>query len=306
MKIMKKIFSKKRILYILLPVLALAFIAGVPVNDDKTLLEELIAAFPSAEADAEQQEKAQQSLDEVWAEIEKLSEQNGADSQMLSGKVALYDNLDDNGVKEQQRFTMQQAGDNQWFHLDSFDRVQYEQALFMIDHTDREITVQMPGAVDSMMNEMKMMDPAKFKKMLVKDGTTAEITRNGAEKTLTINPGLMDAVNRYEIVYDSLSYRVKKFRIYYTSIPYQNYFENEPGPKNPVDNAEAEKADAAAPESDEPDIDADITEYVLEFEIDQVTKGCDMIFTDNIFFKVDEAGELTFTGKFSKYKKTEL
>lgn len=303
---MKKIFSKKRVLYILLPVMALGFIAGVPVNDDKTLLQELIAAFPSAEADEEQQEKAQQSLDEVWGELEKLSEMNGADSMMLTGKVALFDNLDDNGVKEQQPFTMQQAGDNQWFHLDSFDRVQVEQTLFMFDHTDREITVQHPGAVDSMMNAMKMMDASKFKKMLVKDGTTAEITRNGAEKTLTLNPGLMDAVNRYEIVYDSLSYRVKKFRIYYTSIPYQNYFENDASPQNPAVKPEAAGQEAESADPDEPDIDADITEYVLEFTITQVVKGCDIKFTDNVFFRVDESGDLTFTGKYLKYKKTEL
>lgn len=303
---MKKILSKKRVLYILLPVMALAFIAGVPVNDDKTILQELIAAFPSAEADEEQQEKAKQSLDEVWGEIEKLSKENGADSQMLKGKVSLYDNLDDNGVKEQQPFTMQQAGDNQWFHLDSFDRVQFENHLFVIDHTEKEITVQLPGAVDSMMNAMKMIDASEFKKMLVKDGTTAEITRNGAEKTLTINPGLMDAVNRYEVVYDSLTYQVRKFRIYYTSVPYQNYFENDPAPRTPEPEKQQEQASPGSGDSEEPDIDADITEYVLEFEISQLIKGCDIKFTDNIFYKVNDAGDLLFTGKCSKYKKIQL
>src|SRR5436190_14367103 len=121
---MKKIFKNKKLLYFLLPVLALAFIAGVPVGDNKTLLEQLIAAFPSGEANSAQQEKSKKSIDDVWQEIQKISEHNGEDTVTITGKIRLFDNLDDEGIKEQQGFIVKQAGSNQWFHLDSFDRVQ--------------------------------------------------------------------------------------------------------------------------------------------------------------------------------------
>lgn len=300
---MKKIFRNKKFLYLLLPVAALAFIAGVPVDDNKTLLEQLIAAFPSGEADEAQQEKSQKSLDDVWEEMQKISDQNDEDSVMLTGKIRLVDNADEEGIKEEQNFLIKQAGDNQWLHLDSFDRVQYDQTLFLINHTDKEIVIQPPGSVDSLMNAVKMMDPKKFKKMLIKDGTTAQITILGTEKMLTITPGLMDAVNRYEIIYDAATYEIRKFRVYYTSVPYQNYLENESKTTIP----EKEQAQPAETEEEDPDtFEADITEYMLEFEIDKKEKGCDMNFLDNAFYKIQNDNEAVFAEKFGKYKKTRI
>jgi hypothetical protein len=303
---MKKIFNKKRILYLLLPVVALAFIAGVPIDDDKTLLQQLIAAFPSGEADEAQQERSQKSLDDVWDEIQKISANNGEDTVMLTGKIRLVDNADEEGIKEQQNFIIKQAGNNQWFHLDSFDRVQFEETLFMINHTEKEIVIQPSGVADSMMNALKMMDPKQFKKLLVKDGTIAEISVSGTEKTLTITPGLMDAVNRYEIIYDATTYQVKKFRIYYTSIPYQNYLEND---RAAVAEKQAEETEASpqTEEGSDPEaIEADITEYMLEFEIDRKEKGCDMDFLDNVFYKIQDNVEVIFVGKLEGYKKIRI
>ncbi len=305
---MTKFFKSKKFLYILLPVVALAFIAGVPINDDKTLLDQLIAAFPSGEADAAQQEKSRESLDDAWEEMQKISEHNGGDSVMLAGKIRLFDNLDDEGIREQQNFLMKQAGENQWFHLDSFDRVQYNQTLFMIDHAEKEIVIKLPGVTDSLMNALKMMDPKKFKEMLIKDGTIAEVTKTGAQKTLTINPGLMDAVNRYDIVYDTTTYEIKKFRIYYTSVPYQDYLENDIKPATPEKPGTEPTSDPAQSEgtADGDEIEANITEYVLEFEIDKAERKCDMNFLDNSFYKINNAGEVVFTGKLVKYKKTQF
>ena len=304
---MRKLNKSKKLLYLLLPVMALGFIAGVPIQDDKTLLEELIAAFPSGEADQQQQEKSRKSLDDVWDELQKISEHNGSDSAMMSGKISLYDNLDDAGIREQQNFLLEQAGINQWFHLDSFDRIQYDQTLILIDHPEKEISIQPPGAVDTLLNALKMMDPKKFREMLIKDGTTAEIIKSGAQNTLTINPGTMDAVNRYDLVYDTATYVIKKFRLYYTSIPYQDYLENDRPAAKPDSDLTKVKPQEDLPDTAESDeIEANITEYVLEFEFDKSEKRCDLNFLDNVFYKINDAGEVLFTGKLGKYKKIML
>ena len=302
---MRKLIKSKKFLYILLPVLAFSLIAGVPIGDDKTLLEKLIAAFPSGKVDKEQQEKSRKSLDDIREELQKISEHNGGDSAMISGKIRLFDNLDDAGIREQQNFILKQAGDNQWFHLDSFDRIQYDQTLFLIDHPEKEIIIQLPGVTDSLLNTIKMMDPQKFKEMLIMDGITAEINKTGAQKTLTISPGTMDAVNRYDLVYDTATYVIKKFRIYYTSVPYQDYLENYTNPRKPESvltkpETQEEIADTAGNDG----IEANITEYMLEFEIEKSEKKCDMNFRDNIFYRINDAGEVLFTGKLGKYKKT--
>lgn len=308
---MKQPVKRRKILVVLLPVLALAFIAGVPVDENKTVLEHLIAAFPSGEADEAQQERSQQSLDDAWEEIQKISANNSEDSVMITGEISLFDNLDDQGIKEQQHFIVKQAGDDQWFHLDSFDRIQYDQTLFLIDHMEKEIVVQPTGAADSLMAAFKMMDPKKLKKMLVKDGATAEINREGGEKILTIIPGLMDAVNRYDIVYDTATYAIVKFRIYYTSIPYQDYLENDmnAGKEHKPGDGGSRRDDAGSDgneESDADEIDANITEYVVEFEISRKEKGCDMNFQDNVFYIINKTGEVSFNGKLGQYKKSKV
>ena len=305
---MKKTFMRKKIIYIVLPVLALVFIAGVPINEDRTLLEELIAAFPSGKVDATQQEESRKSLDEVWDDVQKISANNGEDTVSLSGKIRLSDNLDEAGIKEEQRFMIKQAGSNQWFHLDSFDRVQYDQTLFLINHFEKEIIVQPSGITDSLMSAIQMMDPKKFREMLIQNGTTADISVNGSEKTLTISPGTMDMVNRYEIVYDTGSYQIRILRIYYTSIPYQQYLENDnrlPETRKTIEVSTNEQTDEAT-DPNEVEVEANITEYMLEFEIDKKEKKCDMNFLDNHFYTIKNGEDIVFAGKLAKYKKVRV
>ncbi|MBI5372837.1 MAG: hypothetical protein HZA79_12515 [Sphingobacteriales bacterium] len=295
---MRTPFNYKRLLLILLPVLALAFIAGVPVSDDKTVLEQIIAAFPSGEADPKQQEEANDSLKDIWAEMQKLAAHNNSDSISMSGRIRLYDNLFEEGIQEQQAFTLEQAGENQWFHLDSFDRIQLAGTYFLVDHPEKEITIQMPGAADSMVKALQMMDPEKMKKILIKDGTTAELSTGDGHKILSINPGMMDAVNRYDIIYDSSTYEIKKFRIYYTNTPYQDYRETGGQPeKTPEDPARTEE---------EEDMEMNVTEYVLEFEIQSSQKKCGLDFLQNSFYRVSPEGDVIFTGRLAGYKKTSM
>lgn len=304
---MKRKTGYKKLLLLALPVLALAFIAGVPVSDDKTVLEQIIAAFPSGEADKEQQEKAKESLEDVWAELQKIAAGNNSDSVTMSGNIRLFDNLFDEGIKEQQAFTLQQAGENMWFHLDSLDRVQIGQTSFMIDHPEKEITLQLPTGTDSMIKALQMMDPEKLKELLIKDGTTAGLTREGAFKMLTINPGMMDAVNRYDILYDSSSYEIKKFRIYYTSQPYQDYQEANAAGENRKEKPKPATVTDPGQESEaetEDEMEMNITEYVLEFEIQSSQKKCNLDFRQNQYYRISTEGDVKFYGKPGNYKKT--
>lgn len=304
---MKKTFRYKKWLLFVLPVLALAFIAGVPVNDDKTVLEQIIAAFPSGEADKTQQEKARNTLEDVWLELQKIATANNNDSVSMSGKIRLFDNLFDEGIKEQQAFSLQQAGENMWFHLDSLDRVQIGQHYFMIDHPEKEITLQLPAGADSMVKALQLMAPDKLKELLIKDGTTAAISNEGADKKITIIPGLMDAVNKYDIVYDNSSFVIKKFRIYYTSQPYQDYQEGNAENFKQQSGKDTEPATESAAEAtgdDEMDLEMNVTEYVLEFEILSMLKKCDLNFLRNEYYSIADDGNMIFYGKLDSYKKT--
>lgn len=307
---MKKIFSKRKVLAVALLISAAAFIAGVPLADDKTVLEQIRAAFPSGDAEKPKQQEAKKSLDEVWEEMQKLSEHNGEDTVTLSGKIKLYDNADDNGIKEEQHFLLQQAGDNQWFALDSFVRIQMSHNMLLIDHAEKEIVTQYTGQTDSLYAALRMMDPQKLKGLLVKDGTTASIRKEGAYKVLNIQPGTMDAVNEYNIFYDTATYEIHKISLSYTSTPYQDYMEDykEPGLSQKRDSALPEKISPPRNATDsvnDNDIEMNITEYVIEYEIDKKEKKCAVNFLDNNLFKVNGASEVTFKGKLAGYKKVE-
>ena len=302
---MKKIFRNKKFLFALLAISSVAFIAGVPLSDEKTVLDQIIAAFPSGEADEPKQQEAKKSLDDVWAEIEKLSANNGEDSITLAGKIRLYDNADDDGIREQQNFLLQQAGDDQWFRLDSFERVQLGHHLLLVDHLEKEIVSQYSGQADSLYTAFKMLDPQKLKEVLIKDGTTAEISQQGEYKILNIKPGTIDAVNEYNIFYDPSSYEIKKIRMSYTSSPYQDYMENYkdavPQKQDSIQEATVEKNTSDTVNVN--DIEMNITEYVIEFEITRKEKRCAVNFVDNDNYKINASSEAIFKGRWASYKK---
>ena len=303
---MKKIFSNKKIMLAVLIVSSITFIAGVPLVDEKTLLEQMIAAFPSAEVSKEEQEASKESLDNVWDEVEKLSQNNAEDSLSMSGTIRLYDDGDENGIKETQHFNLQQQGDNQWFTLDSFARIQMGNNLLMIDHVEKEIVSQMlSDKIDSLKEAINILEPQKLKEMLEKNGTTATITKKDGLTQLTINPGTMDQVNEYNIFYDS-AYQIKKFTLSYSSVPYQDFLENTDDKKvddmpmdSVVDNTKL--GDSANID----DLELNITEYVVEYTIDKKEKISSINFFDNSFFKVAENGDIRFKGKLINYKKVQ-
>lgn len=304
---MKKIFRNKKFLFALLAVSSIGFVAGIPLSDDKTILEQIIAAFPSGEADKPKQQEAKKSLDDVWAEVEKLAANNGEDSLTLAGKIRLYDNADEDGIREQQNFLLQQAGDDQWFRLDSFERVQLGHNLLLIDHLEKEIVSQNSGQADSLFTAYKMMDPQKLKEILIKDGTTAEINQQEGYKVLNIKPGTMDAVNEYNIFYDPSSYEIKKIRMSYTSNPYQDYLENykDPSPQKQEALQEPKVERNTSDTVNVDDIEMNITEYVIEFEITRKEKRCAVNFLDNDHYTINNSSEAIFKGKWANYKKVE-
>jgi hypothetical protein len=302
---MKKIFSRKRIILSLAVLCPLVFIAGVPLDNNRTILQEIIGAYPSGEAEPEQQQQAARSMNEVWEEVQKISARNGGDSLTLSGTIRLYDNLDDDGIREQQEFTLYQAGASQWMRLDSFDRIQMYETLLLVDHAEKEIVSQDTRQADSLMNALKAIDPAKMKEMLIKDGTTAEIRQEEGYKVLSIKPGNMDGVNEYQIFYDAATYEIKKLRLAYTSFPYQDYMEavQQPAPAAAGADTPATPEMQAGEGDDGLEIDMNITEYVIEFEFKTNSTGCGLNFLDNDKFKVTDTDKIVFRGKWAGYKK---
>jgi hypothetical protein len=301
---MKKIWSNKKIMLALLFVSSIAFIAGIPVADEKTLLEQMMAAFPSTEVSPEEQQVAKQSLDNVWDEVEKLSVNNAEDSLSMSGTIRLYDDGDENGIKEMQHFNLQQQGENQWFTLDSFARIQIGPNLLMIDHVEREIVSQLiSGKIDSVKEALNILEPQKLKELLEKNGTTAAITKKDGLTRLTINPGTLDQVNEYNIFYDS-AYQIKKFTLSYSSVPYQDFLENYDDKKKDDTAIDSLVEDTKLGDSANiDDLELNITEYVVEYNIDKNEKASSINFFDNAFFKVAENGDIKFKGKLINYKK---
>lgn len=298
---MKKIFSDKRRTVIVLVLCALIFIAGVPLTDDKTALQQLIAAFPTAVVSEAEQKISKQSLDSVWDELEKLSENNKEDSVSMSGTIRLYDNADAAGIKEMQHFTLDQQGDNQWFTLDSFVRIQMGPNLLMIDHIEREIVSQFSGKTDSLKQALGLSDPRKIKELLEKNGTLAELSKQNGLTVLTITPGTADPVNEYNIYYDS-AYQIKKFTLSYTNVPYQDFLEDN---KENEDSLLVSTVDNTkfGDSLNLDDTEINITEYVVEYIIKKQDKRSTVNFFDNSYYKVSESGDLNFKGKLLNYKK---
>jgi hypothetical protein len=299
---MKKIWSNKKLMGALLVVSSLVFIAGAPVVDDKTLLDQMLSAYPSSEVSPEEQAASKVSLDNVWSEIEKLSENGDGDTLTMSGTIRLYDEGDAKGIREMQRFTLQQQGENQWFTLDSFARIQMGNSLLLIDHEEREVVSQIiTDKVDSLKQAISILEPQKLKELLEKNGTTASITKKDGLTILTINPGNEDQVNEYNIFYDS-AYQIKKFNLSYSSVPYQNYNEN-------FNSKEQEAIDTTMETTkvgdsvNLDDLEINITEYVIEYTIDKKENTSSINFWDNSFYKMNEKGDLTFKGKLVNYKK---
>jgi hypothetical protein len=285
-------------------------IAGIPVYDKKTIWQHLTSEKSLIKADkGEALNEEDKPIDEeVWAEIHKISDANGSDIMTLSGKVSLYDNLNEEGVKEKQNFTLMQSGDNYWMKLDSFERVKINHDLLLIDHEEKEIVSQMTQSIDSVFDGLKVMSSKKLKEMLIKDGTTASVKQEGPYKVLNVVPGNIDAVNEYFIFYDPVSYVIKKIRVAYTSFPYENYMENDIS-RNEVNQTQASADSKINNISEEEKSDEDeemevnVTEYVIEFDFIKNEKVCNANLFDNELYKVEKSGSITFKGKLAKYTK---
>lgn len=295
---MKEIFGTKKNVFIILLLLSAAITAQVAVNNKQTIDDK--------PASAEEKEKHPiPPGEDVWKEIEKISDSNDADSFTISGKIKLYDNLDEEGIQEQQDFLMQQQGENQRFRLDQFERIKMGHTLLLIDHTVKEITVQESSYADSVLADIKILSPKKMKKLLEKDGTIIEITTQGSFKVLKIKPGSMDAVNEYNIFYDPVSYEINKIRLSYTSFPYQDFLDGE---DNRLQQVSVDELNPVAGNNNdesntEPEIEMNITEYVLEFEFMNRERKSTFNFSNNEMFKVI-SGEMNFKEKLADYKVT--
>jgi hypothetical protein len=291
---MKKLFNNKRNVFILLLLLSAAIMAQMTVRNKVNIDEGLSVS--------EEKDMPLPPADDVWKEIEKLSDKNDMDSFTITGKVKLYDNLDEEGIHEQQDFLMEQEGENQWFRLEMFERIKTGHSFVLIDHSQKEVVVQDNRYADSVLTNMKVLSPKEMKKMLQKDGTAIELLTEGNMKVLNIKPGLMDAVNEYHIFYDPASYEIKKIRLSYTSFPYQDMLGyDEDNRQQGVGNRPVEE------DSDEdnqgPEIEMNITEYVLEFEFLSKERKTTFNFLNNELFRV-VSDEISFKQKLADYKVT--
>jgi hypothetical protein len=309
---MKNNLFSRRIFIAIGLLLSFGAIVALPVFNHQSLLDKWSSA-PEATAavNSEVEEEEGKPIDEqIWAEIQKLAQANAADAFTSHGIIRLYDHLNDEGIKESENFTLYQNGADYWLRLDSFDRVQLHHNLYLIDHTDREMVLQRLVNSDSLRDAVSMMSTEKIREMLEKDGTTAKLTQNGSLKQLNIVPGNMDAVNEYNIFYDAATYQIKKVQVAYTSFPYENYTdgisESLADQKEREDAAkakQAEPAEATAPDAEDDDaIEADITEYIVEYEFIKVDKTCTKSLTQNELYTTTADGALRLNGQYAGYE----
>lgn len=282
---MKTIVTSKSILLSILLLLSAALIARVPIYHQKTILSHILSSFDKGHEDLEESPHGVPSVsDEVWRELKKISEHNTLDSSTITGTVRLYDNLNDEGIKEMLPFTFRQQDKNQWFHLDVLDRIQLGNTVVVVDHQEKEVTLQSTAYADSIVATMRLLSFENIKRLLLQDGLSATIRSEGALRVLNMKPGLMDAVNEYHIFYDSLDYLIQKITFSYTSQPYEDFVE---------DSSKAgrqQKNISTAPDSIttpiDPEIEMNITEYVIELDFAKKEHYCHVNFYENPLFKV--------------------
>lgn len=315
---MKNKFLNKRALLIILLIGSVGFITAVPIFDHKTVLRHITESFGKKEntkmSDVDEPEpKPAPITEEIWKELFLIADANAGDVMTMSGKLLLYDNLDDKGVRETENFTMYQSGPNHWLKLDSFERVQMAKQLILIDHMEKEVVHQEVPLPSEFGKAFQFLDRENLKKSLMKDGTEIDMATEGSAKVLHIRPGMKDAVNEYHIYYDPNTYVISRLKIDYTSFPYEGYESG--GDSGDIldeqsDNAMAEtkqETEAVDEKPDEDDaIEVDLTEYSIEFQFNKIENKCPVNFTDNSYFSFNEnTKEVTLKKSLTGYKKVQ-
>lgn len=305
---MSTIHKNKKLIY--LTVFSLVVLVGiaatVPVYKNLTLFQQIKAGFKPAATPPKTNnynpEEDGSLIKEVWNEVEKLQQSNNDEIVTMSGKISLYDNVNQNGVKEVQRFSIIQSGKNQIFSLDSFDRIQLGSKMILVDHQEKEVLFQNSLKLDSIYAIYRAMDPKKIKEMLAKDGTRAKIEYEDKYKVLRITPGTMDMANRYKVYYDTIDYQIKKLSIAYTSTP---FIQNDQLAKEQNETIETNNTSLEGENDTREEWlkNANITEYIIEYNIENKEKKCDFDFWgNNNMYEIDGADKLILKGKLKNYK----
>jgi hypothetical protein len=315
---MKNKFLNKRTLLIVMLVGIVGFIMAVPIFDNKTVFRHITASISQKEnnklsAVDEPEQKPTVISEEIWKELFQIADANGGDVMTMSGKLLLYDNLDDKGVKETENFIMYQSGRNFWLKLDSFERVQLTKQLIMIDHMEKEVVQQEIPLPSEYGKIFQFLDKENLKETLLKDGTEIDMAVDGNLKVLHIRPGMKDAVNEYHIYYDPSTYNISKLRIDYTSFPYESYEAGGDSGDLLSENTDEvvpevkQEAEANEEVSDDEDaIEVNLTEYSIEFQFNKIDNTCPVNFIENNYFSFDEKSkELILKKSLSGYKKVQ-
>lgn len=302
-------------MYALVGLLLVGFAFAVPVYHHKTTAQHIAAIFTQNKTEKEMSnfefdddlEPDGLPIEQAWAEIEKLKlYDDNEDSITMSGTIKFYDNWNEKGVKDQQKFIFQQAGNYQILTIDSFDRVQIDDKMMLIDHPQKIIEIQNIKKQDSIATTLKTMDKKGLKNMLSKNGVTAKIELEGDLKVLRIYPGNDDAINTYSIYYNPTTYELKKYTLSYNNFPLENESvsgEMEDSLVLAQQNIDESKIKETA---DDPDFTSALTEYVIEFVIEKQQKKCGFNFTNNKLFSLNNANEVKFKSYLKDYEKSEF
>jgi hypothetical protein len=280
--------NKKILIAGILLLATTAVLAWVPVYNGQSVFGLLAGQTRNGEMPAPQENEKAADFSAMWKELEKIEAANGTDSVLLTGTVRLYDNLDDHGVKEEQRFAFDGIAGNEHLKLESFERIKLGETYFLIDHEEPLITIQEMQATDSISSALKMMNTKQFRKMVEKDGGKAEIITEGPLKKIVFEPGNRDAVNRYVISYDPVTFEIRNLSVSYTNVPYESLV-----------NMDTDDDAASSGEEDDEKNVINVTEYILEFRFDKKDKTR-FDFTDNPLYTLKE-GKVVFKGKLAGY-----
>lgn len=313
---MQNIFNNKKIIYALAGVLIVGFAFAIPVYKHKTTAQHIAAIFNNnkvyneipkldLEDDAEIEGLP---IEEAWTEIEKLKlYDDSEDSITISGTIQFYDNWNEKGIKDKQKFTFQQAGNYQILTIDSFDRVQLPNKMVMIDHIQKVIEIQNAKKQDSIVATLKTMDKKGLKNMLSKDGVRAKIEMEGDVKVLHIYPSNADAINTYSIYYNPTTYEIKKYAMSYNNFPYEEDNNDSELSEDSIAIAQQGINDNILNnDKSELDIASAMTEYVVEYTIEKQQKKCSFNFANNTLFSIDNKAIVKFKSSLKNYEKDEF
>src|SRR5689334_11224507 len=126
---MIRILKHKKLLFAALSAVIISLVAWLPVYGRKSIFQYMInfipgeRQMPEAKKELPNEPAGKLWKDEVWQEIEKITAGNQEDTLTLEGKIRLYDNLDDAGIREQQHFILQRTGEDQRFSLEIFENI---------------------------------------------------------------------------------------------------------------------------------------------------------------------------------------